>query len=275
MMNFNLGPLSIQASHVFVLTSLLIAAAVGHWVGRRDKIRIGGLLVDMLAVGLVAARIAFVVTWFELYSAAPLSIIDIRDGGFSPLAGIGAALGYGGYRAYRHKALRNPLMAGVLAGAFAWFMSGAPALLGMNDGKTVPEVTLATLDGKPVALSQLGAGQPMVVNLWATWCPPCRREMPVLAAAQQRDRGITFVFANQREDAAPVADYLRGGGLALDNVLLDQAGAVGRAVGSSGMPTTLFYDARGLLVDAHLGPVSAASLEAKLARIRTAGPAAR
>lgn len=99
--------------------------------------------------------------------------------------------------------------------------------------------------------------------------------MPVLAAAQQRDRGITFVFANQREEAAPVADYLRGGGLALDNVLLDQAGAVGRAVGSSGMPTTLFYDARGRLVDAHLGPVSAASLEAKLAHIRTAGPAAR
>lgn len=275
MMNFNLGPLSIQASHVFMLTSLVIATAVGHWVGRRDKVRIGGLLVDMLVVGLVAARIAFVVTWFELYSAAPLSIIDIRDGGFSPLPGIGAALGYGGYRAYRHKALRNPLVAGVLAGAFAWFMSGAPALLGMSEKKTVPEVTLATLDGKPVVLSHLGAGQPMVVNLWATWCPPCRREMPVLAAAQQREGGITFVFANQREEAAPVADYLRGGALALDNVLLDQAGAVGRAVGSSGMPTTLFYDARGRLVDAHMGPLSAASLEAKLAPLREAGTAAR
>lgn len=273
MMNFNLGPLSIQASHVFMLASLVIAAAAGHWVGRRDKVRIGGVLLDMLVVGLVAARIAFVVTWFGLYSAEPLSIIDIRDGGFSPLAGIGAALGYGGYRAYRHKALRNPLIAGVLAGAFAWFMSGAPALLGMSEQKTVPEVTLATLDGKPVVLSRLGPGQPMVVNLWATWCPPCRREMPVLAAAQQRERGITFVFANQREEAAPVADYLRGGALVLDNVLLDQSGAVGRAVGSSGMPTTLFYDARGRLVDAHLGPVSAASLEAKLAQLREADTA--
>lgn len=268
MMNFNLGPLSIQASHVFLITSLVIATAVGHWAGRRDKVRIGALLVDMLVVGLVAARIAFVAMWFDLYSAAPLSIIDIRDGGFSPMAGIGAALGYGGFRAYRHPALRNPLAAGVLAGSFAWLMSGAPALLGMSEDKTVPAVTLTTLEGKPVVLNELATGRPMVVNLWATWCPPCRREMPVLAAAQQRDTGITFVFANQREDAAPVIDFLRDDALMLDNVLLDDTGAAGRAVGSSGMPTTLFYDAKGNLVDAHMGPVSPASLEAKLVALR-------
>mgnify|MGYP000182661606 CR=1 FL=1 len=270
MMNFNVGPLSIQASHIFLLTSLLIATAVGHWVGRRDQVRIGGLLVDMLVIGLVAARIAFVVSWFELYRAAPLSTIDIRDGGFAPLAGIGAALGYGAFRAYRHKALRNPLVAGVLAGAFAWFMSGAPALLGMSEEKVVPNVTVATLDGKAAALPELAHGRPMVINLWATWCPPCRREMPVLAAAQERDRGVTFIFANQREQAGPVIDYLRGASLQLDNVVLDQSGATSRAVGSSGMPTTLFYDARGRLVDAHVGPLSAATLEAKLVQLRGA-----
>lgn len=268
MMNFSVGPLTIQASHVFLLTSLLIATGVGHWVGRRDKVRIGGLLLDMLVVGMVAARIAFVATWFDLYRQAPLSIFDIRDGGFTASAGIGMALGFGALRAYRHKPLRNPLAAGVLAGALAWFMSGAPAVLGMKEEKTVPAVTLTSLDGKAVALPGLAAGRPMVVNLWATWCPPCRREMPVLAAAQQRDRGIVFVFANQREEAEPVIGYLREDALKLENVLLDQAGATGRAVGSSGMPTTLFYDAQGRLVDAHLGPVSAASLEAKLARLR-------
>lgn len=268
MMTFNVGPLSLQASHVFLLTSLLVATVVGHWVGRRDKVRIGGLLVDMLVAGLVAARIAFVITWFELYSAAALSIIDIRDGGFSVVPGIGAALGYGGFRAYRHKALRNPLAAGVLAGAFAWLMSGAPSLLGMKDQQTVPAVSMMTLDGKPVVLSELAPGRPLVVNLWATWCPPCRREMPVLAAAQQRDTGITFVFANQREDAAPVNKYLSGESIVLDNVLLDQYGEASRAVGSAGMPTTLFYDAKGMLVDAHVGPLSAASLEAKLVALR-------
>lgn len=270
MMNFTVGPFTVQASHVFLLTSLLIATGVGHWVGRRDKVRIGGLLLDMLVVGLIAARVAFVATWFDLYRESPLSIIDIRDGGFTASAGIGVALGFGGLRAYRHKPLRNPLAAGVLAGALAWFMSGAPTVLGLSEEKIVPAVTLTTLDGKAVALPKLAAGRPMVVNLWATWCPPCRREMPVLAAAQQRERGVVFVFANQREDAEPVIEYLRQGGLTLDNLLLDQSGATGRAVGSSGMPTTLFYDAQGQLVDAHLGPVSAASLEAKLSKLRSA-----
>jgi thiol-disulfide isomerase/thioredoxin len=272
MMNFNVGPFSIQASHLFLMTSLLIAALVGHWAGRRDKVRIGGLLLDMLVIGMVAARIAFVAKWFELYVESPLSIVDIRDGGFSPLAGIGAALGYGAFRAFRHRALRNPLAAGVLAGALAWFMSGAPAVLGMRDEKTVPAVTLMSLDGKPVALATLSAGRPMVVNLWATWCPPCRREMPVLAAAQQSDPGIVFVFANQREEAEPVIEYLRQGALKLNNVLLDKTGTAGRAVGSSGMPTTLFYDAKGTLVDAHLGPLSPASLEEQLSKLRKAGP---
>ena len=269
-MNFNVGPFSIQASHLFVLTSLLIAAGVGHWVGRRDKVRIGGLLIDMLVIGLVAARIAFVAKWFELYVEAPLSVFDIRDGGFAPLAGVGAALGFGVFRAYQHKPLRNPLAAGVLAGALAWLMSGAPAVLGMSEEKTVPAVTLMSLDGKPVELPALAAGRPMVVNLWATWCPPCRREMPVLAAAQQNESGIVFVFANQREEAEPVIDYLRQGSLRLNNVLLDQSGAAGRAVGSSGMPTTLFYDAKGKLVDAHLGPLSPASLEEQLSKLRKA-----
>lgn len=268
MLNFTVGPFSVQASHVFLLTSLLIAAGVGHWVGRRDKVRIGGLLVDMLVLGLIAARIAFVAQWFDLYSKDLLSIIDIRDGGFSAMAGIGAALGFGALRAYRHKPLRNPLAAGVLAGALAWLMSGAPAVLGMSDDKLVPKVTLASLDGNAIVLPELARGRPMVVNLWATWCPPCRREMPVLAAAQQREAGIVFVFANQREQAGPVMDYLRQGAFKLDNVLLDVGGATARAVGSSGMPTTLFYDAQGKMVDAHLGPVSAASLEAKLAQLR-------
>jgi hypothetical protein len=80
------------------------------------------------------------------------------------------------------------------------------------------------------------------------------------------------VFANQREEAEPVIEYLRQGALKLNNVLLDKTGTAGRAVGSSGMPTTLFYDAKGTLVDAHLGPLSPASLEEQLSKLRKADP---
>ncbi|RJG25801.1 TlpA family protein disulfide reductase [Massilia cavernae] len=270
---FNLGPLSIQASHLLMLLSLLTAAGAGQVAGLRSKVSIAPLLTDMVLVGLVTGRVAFVVAWFEQYRNAPLTILDIRDGGFHAWAVIGSALAYGAWRAMRHENLRNPLAAGVLAGALAWFMSGGPASMQVQSDKSIPAVTLTTLDGAAVALPGLARGRPAVINLWATWCPPCIREMPVLAAAQQRDMGIAFVFANQGESAEAVAGFLRARELKLDNVLLDPQSATARAVGSSGMPTTLFFDAGGQLVDAHLGAVSDASLAEKLAKIRNTRPA--
>lgn len=268
MNNFNLGPLSIQGTHLLMLLSLLTAAAAGQIAGWRSKVSIAPLLLDMLLVGMVTGRVAFVAVWFDQYRKAPLTVFDIRDGGFLTWAALGSALAYGAWRAARNKAQRNPLAAGVLAGTLAWFMSGAPAMTQVQHGKSVPAVTLATLDGSAVSLPGLARGRPAVINLWATWCPPCIREMPVLAAAQQRDMGIQFIFTNQGESADTVAHFLRTQGLKLDNVLLDPASATARAVGSSGMPTTLFFDADGQLVDAHLGAVSDASLAAKLEKIR-------
>ncbi|MCC6070986.1 TlpA family protein disulfide reductase [Massilia sp. GCM10020059] len=269
MNTFNLGPFSIQGVHLLMLLSLLTAAIVGQVAGWRKKTSIAPLLTDMLLVGMVTGRVAFVAVWFDQYRKAPLTMLDIRDGGFLAWAALGSALAYGAFRAKREPALRNPLAAGVLAGALAWFMSGAPALTQVQHGKSIPAVTLTTLDGAAVALPELARGRPAVINLWATWCPPCIREMPVLAAAQQRDMGISFVFTNQGESAGTVSQFLRTHGLKLDNVLLDPQSATARAVGSSGMPTTLFFDAAGQLVDAHLGAVSDASLAEKLAKIRT------
>lgn len=269
MNTFNLGPFSIQGTHLLMLLSLLTAAAAGQAAGWRSKVSIAPLLTRMLLVGMVSGRVAFVAVWFGQYRKAPLTIFDIRDGGFLVWAALGSALAYGAWCARQKEQLRNPLAAAVLAGALAWFMSGAPAMTQVQHGKSVPAVTLATLDGAAVSLPGLARGRPAVVNLWATWCPPCIREMPVLAAAQQRDSGINFIFANQGESADTVAGFLRAQGLKLDNVLLDPASATARAVGSSGMPTTLFFDADGQLVDAHLGAVSDASLAEKLAKIRT------
>src|SRR3546814_14561413 len=63
--------------------------------------------------------------------------------------------------------------------------------------------------------------RPMVLNLWATWCPPCRREMPVLEQAQGRYPGVVFVLVNQGEDRGTIHRYLDRAGLDLDHVLLD------------------------------------------------------
>jgi thiol-disulfide isomerase/thioredoxin len=199
-------------------------------------------------------------------------MLDIRDGGFDVWAGVAAALLLAAWRGWRRPKLRVPLAAGRAAGALAWggLAVGLHQLREAAPG--VPDTPLRALAGEETTLAALAQGRPMVVNLWATWCPPCVREMPVLAAAQQRERGIAFVFVNQSEGAARVERFMQDQKLALDNMLLDPGGALARAVGSRAMPTTLFYDAQGRLVDTHLGAVSEASLAAKLSRIRGSVP---
>ena len=273
MLNVNLGPFSLQVSHLLLLLSLLVAAGVGRWVGRHQKITIGHVLIDMFWAGVLAARLAFVVSWFESYRSAPWTMLDIRDGGFSPWAGLLAAACIAIWRGWQQPAMRKPLIWGLAVGALVWgCMSAALGAFGRSEKPTMPSVALLTLAAQPTTLAEVAQGQPTVVNLWASWCPPCRREMPVLAAAQQQEKGMTFVFANQGEDAATAFRYLQTSQLDLKNVLLDPRAALGHAIGSTALPTTLFYDADGRLVDTHLGELSRASLASKLAKLRTSRP---
>ncbi len=172
------------------------------------------------------------------------------------------------------RVVAKPLAVGLAAAALAWgAMFGAIRLM---ENTALPKVALTTLAGEPVDLAVLAAGQPMVINLWATWCPPCRREMPLLAAAQQREAGVRsgvrFVFANQGEGGTTAQRYFDTAGLNIANVLLDPAGGIAREVGSRGLPTTLFYDGAGRLVDTHLGEISADALASKLNRLRAHTP---
>ena len=266
MLSVNLGPLALPIAPLLLLAAGAVAAGTGHLVGRRQHIGIASVLGDMLLAGVLVARIAFVARWFDTYRTTPLSMLDIRDGGFMAGPGIAAALLIALWRGWRHPALRKPLLAGLAAGALAWgALFGA---LRMTEPSALPTLSLTSLGGDPVKLAALADGKPMVVNLWASWCPPCRREMPVLAAAQQREAGVSFVFVNQGEDAATAQAYLSTGRFDLANVLLDPGAALGREVGSGALPTTLFYDARGRLVATHLGELSAASLASKLGSLR-------
>jgi hypothetical protein len=79
---------------------------------------------------------------------------------------------------------------------------------------------------------------------------------------------LRFVFAHQGENAATVQVYLRAAGLVLDNVVLDAGARLGPEVGSGGLPTTLFYNAGGRLVDTHVGQLSTGALASKLDRLR-------
>lgn len=273
MLSLQIGPLALPTSLVLLFVSLCVAYGVAYWLRRYHQLPDAGPLVsDLLIAGLLAARLAFVLRWHEQYLAAPWSILNIRDGGFMAPAGIAAALAIAAWRCRRPAmaAMRRPLAISVASGALAWGMLSTGLYLAYGKPAALPTVALQTVDGAPATLAALAGGKPLVVNLWASWCPPCRREMPVLAAAQQVRADIVFVYANQREDAAAASAFLARSGATLRNVVLDSEAALGKAAGSSALPTTLFYDAQGRLVDTHLGELSDASLASKLQKIAPA-----
>jgi peroxiredoxin len=130
----------------------------------------------------------------------------------------------------------------------------APAI-----GHPAPDFTLDTLTGEAFTLSAQ-RGRPVVLNFWATWCPPCRTEMPALQAASERYTGqITIVGVNQAEPAPTVAAFVTEMGLTFE-IPLDGRADVSRLYGVRSLPTTFFIDRDGVVRQIQNGPVTEATL---------------
>lgn len=259
----SIGPFALPTSVIVVLLALIVALGAGALSARRHAPgsvrRLASLVMDTALVGFVAARLGFVVTWWPRYMEYPWSVFYISDGGFLIWAGALASTAFAVWRVRKIPALWRPLGTALVTGWAVWVVAGAAMSLTQGTHASLPDVTLVTLDGDAMQLAQI-SDEPMVVNLWATWCPPCRREMPMLEVAQERYSGITFVFVNQRQGPATIGDYLREENLQLNHVLIDARGAIGSGV----LPTTLFYDAEGNLIYMHRGMMTSASLAATL-----------
>lgn len=264
-----IGPLALSLPVLILIAAVLVARAVAVRMGRRRGVEVETHLWKVLLVALVAARLAFVLAYFSAYRGAPWSVLDLRDGGLSAPAGMAAALAVAGWLAWRHRAAARPVVAGTLVGILLWIAGSATALVVSGTPSPRPHVVLTRLDGSQVPLDAF-AGRPMVVNLWASWCPPCRREMPTLRDAQARHPEVVFVFANQGESAEEVRRYLGEQRLVLENVLLDPKRDLGLRTGSVALPTTLFFDRDGRLVWRRMGEVSAGTVEQGLDRLRNA-----
>jgi thiol-disulfide isomerase/thioredoxin len=268
-----IGPFSLPPGVLVAASAVLALLAVGNAVAGANRARVEWMLWLVLGMALVAARVVFVLRYHALYAVAPLAALDLRDGGFDPAAGVLAGIVLATWLAWRNRAQRKALLGGAMAGALAC-VGGLALLASLQQRPPLPRLELPDLDGRPVALAAL-AGRPLVINLWASWCPPCRREMPVLAAAQRAYPGVRFVFVNQAEPAEKVRAYLRAHGLALDQVLLDSGCSLAQAAEAPGLPTTLFFDAHGRLAERRMGELSAATLAQYLAVLGEAPPSAR
>ncbi len=266
-----IGPLALPMTALLFLGTAALGLFAGKRIGMRSGVDAEPAVLGLLLIGLVASRAGFVWEWRGAYLRHPLDILDIRDGGYEPVVGMVAACLYALLRVQRQRALRNPLAGAALTTLVAW--AGGMLAIGTFSANaiTLPPLRLHTVDGREVGLSAF-AGKPTVVNLWASWCPPCRREMPVLERAQATNHDIDFVFINQGEAPGQVLRYLQDQDLGLRNVLLDAAGTAGRAFDQQALPATLFFDAGGRLVLARAGALSEATLAAGLAALRSTTP---
>lgn len=123
-------------------------------------------------------------------------------------------------------------------------------------GHPAPDFTLVSLAGEPVTLSEL-RGQVVLVNIWATWCPPCRAEMPAIQAVydQYAEQGFTVLAVNVREEPQTVAAYMQSAGLTFP-ALLDSDATVSNSYRANVLPSSFFVDRAGVVRAVYRGPMA-------------------
>lgn len=130
-------------------------------------------------------------------------------------------------------------------------------------GNIAPDFTLQTTAGEEIQLSQL-RGTPVVVNFWASWCGPCRREMPFFqAVSEEYANEVVMLGVNQQESATQVDDFADLFGVTYP-LVMDSDGQVSDLYRVFGLPTTLFIDADGVVQDVLPGTVSEAVLQQRI-----------
>jgi thiol-disulfide isomerase/thioredoxin len=124
-----------------------------------------------------------------------------------------------------------------------------------GDATELPALTMAPMTAGGPSLDLAALTGPAVVNLWATWCGPCRRELPAFQEVSVARPEIRFIGIDIGEDAAKARDYLDELGVTFDQ-FVDEDGGLTNALGAASLPVTLVVAADGSVATEHLGPMS-------------------
>jgi peroxiredoxin len=144
-----------------------------------------------------------------------------------------------------------------------------------REGFSAPDFTLETLAGEQVALSDL-RGKVVLVNFWASWCPPCRAEMPAIERVYRshKDLGLEVLAINttNQDDRAAAAAFVQEFGLTFP-VPLDLTGAVSASYNLRGLPSTYFIDKQGVIRSVVVGgPMSGALIQSRVEELLEKNP---
>ncbi|MCM3568113.1 TlpA disulfide reductase family protein [Neobacillus mesonae] len=130
--------------------------------------------------------------------------------------------------------------------------------IGFEEGNKAPDFGLQTLDGKNIKLSDM-EGKKVILNFWATWCPPCKAEMPHMQEfyQEQKSHNVKILAVNlttAEKDANNIAKFVKDYGLTFP-ILLDQNGEIGNSYQAFTIPTSYIIDTKGIIRKKIIGPM--------------------
>jgi len=168
-------------------------------------------------------------------------------------------------RGYLLAAAGVPLL--LLAGWAGWLALGTLAPPGASIGEEAPDFALADLDGNPVRLDDL-RGRPVIVNFWASWCPPCVEEFPLLRDAAERhaDQRLAIVGIVYRDNSEAARAFMQQMGAEWP-AAMDPGEEVAERYAIFGPPESFFIGSDGVIAGRQIGQLSASALDRQLATI--------
>ena len=180
----------------------------------------------------------------------------------------------------RLRAVRALLWAlvGVMAVVWLFYAGGLESITSMvrpspkpvstaDIGQAAPSLRLPLVGGGEMDLESF-RGRPVILNFWATWCEPCRAEMPALERAQQqyREQGLAVIGVDMQERDDEIQAFLSQVGVTFPS-LVDRTGEVTRQWRATGLPTTFLIDRQGIIRDVRVGPLTDEMLAEKLTKL--------
>jgi peroxiredoxin len=143
---------------------------------------------------------------------------------------------------------------------------GAPRS-GPMEGQKLPDAELVALSGETLQVSDF-AGRPVVLNFWATWCGPCKEEIPELQAAHEKysgSEGLQIIGITD-ESSSDVQPFVEANGMTF-SIAYDRSGQASSRYRVQAIPTTLFINAEGIVVTRHTGVLSEGRMRLYIERL--------
>ncbi len=136
---------------------------------------------------------------------------------------------------------------------------------GSGDEDTAPDFTVMTLDGAGFTLSEHLAddGRPVFLNMWASWCPPCRAEMPDIDSASESHEDVKFIGVAASDDPVEAAEFATSIDIGY-SIGFDEDGSVAQAYKIPGLPASYVISSDGIILERIFGSVTEAEIDAML-----------